>query len=311
MPKSKAFISMSLWGSKVTINNTIFRNFLFPSGIITNTFNVFTKIFMKNHNIHDNMTAFSCRNLNSSFGDCHSINITNSVFDGYNAGNISFYLPTPIFPTVVNAFTPTTGVEAFIIRVRSLDGPITIKGCTFKNMITLKRDSQIYTPTKGLPKNFCFNSRASSDSDVPSLANIGRHIRKLNYLFKQLASTHTTFNLALSLSTSIDIRNLQKGLVLYQNTFQSIYATAGPVLHLYGFENTLSKNYLKKRNSIFFPPLGYPIIIDSNIIQNNQAVEYATAFYIAKTGPDYHQLGCDGKIFNYSALLISRRYSNN
>ena len=241
MPKAKAFISMNLWGSKVTINNTIFRNFLFPSGIITNTFHIFHKFFVQNFNMHDQASVFSCRNLDSSFGDCHSINITNSVFEGYNAQSISFYIPS-VSSTGINAFTPFAGVEAFILRVRSLDGPITIKGSTFSKMITLKRDSQMYYPTGTSYKAFCVSSRAFLTNNLPSIENVARYIRKINYLFKQLSSTTITLNLALSLSSCFDIRNLQKGLVLYQNTFESIYGVAGPVLHLYGFENTLS-NY--------------------------------------------------------------------
>lgn len=242
MPKAKAFITMNVWGSKVTISNTIFRNFLFPSGIVTNTIHIVSKIFARAHNIHDQRSIFSCRNVNSSFGDCHSINITNSVFEGYNAQKISFSITTSATTTTaVNAFTPYAGVEAFVLRVRSLDGPITIKGSTFSKMITLKRDSQLYTSEDTTnPRYFCTASRALLTSALPTVENVARYIRKLNYLFKQLPASLFTLNLALSLSSCFDIRDLKKGLVLYQNTFQSIYSASAPVLHLYGFENTLS-----------------------------------------------------------------------
>ena len=228
---------MDLWASKVTINETTFRNFLFLDGIITNTNNIFTKTFVNNHNIHDDRQVYTCLRFNSNFGDCHAINIVNSVFDSYNAWSFSFFYSIASKPPL-----PAKGVEAFIIRVRSLEGPILIKGSTFKNMVTLKRDSQKEnTATSGT--KICKSSLVpSSLSAKVSAENVARLIRKANGLFKQLKVPTSSKNLPLSISSCFDIRNLQKGLTMYQNKFEKIFALTGAALHLYGFENTLSKS---------------------------------------------------------------------
>ena len=43
------------------------------------------------------------------------------------------------------------------------------------------------------------------------------------------------------MGSSFDIRNLQKGFTMYNNTFERIISNTAPVVHISGFENTLSK----------------------------------------------------------------------
>ena len=232
MMKSKAFILMDRWASKVSITNTIFRNFMFIDGIVTNIQYLAHKSLTKNINIQDTL---NCSFFNASFATCHSITIDNSTFSGYLPYKVSMTTST------VRYLSIDKGVEAFIMRVRSLNGPIVVKHSTFKNLISIKRE--FLNADKLMSNSFCYNTRADIDiSQIPNVENFARYIRRTASLFKQPVTGLNNRNYGLSISSCFDIRYLQKGLTLYQNTFQQIYGTTGPALHLEQFENTLSKS---------------------------------------------------------------------
>ena len=239
MYRTKSFILMDRWASKVSIKSTIFRNFHFVDGIITNIQYPFHKIFTHNKNALD---KFTCKHFNSSLGACHSVTIQGSTFSGYLPYKVNMLTGTI---AINRGLAPSRGVEAFIMRVRSLDGPITITESTFKNIITLKRE---FFNTDALKTaSHCTGGRVSTSmTDIVSLENVARIVRRASMLFKQLASLTSVSSQSLSISSCFDIRELKQGLVMYKNTFQKIYGTTAPVLHLYGFENTLSNYFSQK-----------------------------------------------------------------
>lgn len=244
MAKTKSFIYVDPLASKLTIQNSTFRNFLFIDGIITNVNDTYTKFLVINENVHDNINVFTCLSKNASFGDCHLISIQNSTFDGYLQGNYLFKSSPPLF-------SPTKSSEAFIMRIRSLNGPIVIKDSKFRNMITLRRESQ-NTPSSSY--TFCSKSTIKWMSTYKTVENVARMVRKASVLFKQV---NKASNYTIVLSTCLDIRNLKKGLILYGNTFEKIYSTNAPALHLYGFENTLGNYYFLALNKYFCSSISY------------------------------------------------------
>ena len=174
MFKTRAFIAMDPIGSRVTLNNTKFLNFLFSDGIVTNVNHFNYKGYVLNPNYHDNILAFNCQKINPNFTECHSIKILDSVFDGYNYGSNYFQRINSRFPS------STLGTEAFIVRSRSLNGPIVVKGSIFRNIITLKKEilaSDVYSDLSGFNK-------ISSDA-VRTVENIARILRKETRWFKR------------------------------------------------------------------------------------------------------------------------------
>ena len=244
MVKNKAFISMDHWGSRVNISSTKFVNFMFVDGILTNTNHIFEKAFVLNRNVHDNRKVYTCLKFNANYGDCHWVNISNSIFNSYN----NFRFSWTISSLVTKPLNYKLGVETFILKARSLEGPIIITNNTFKNFVTIKRDSQSVDTTSTTLQIACSKSNIPTTfSNVPTIENIAMAVRRVSSLFKQTpANTPNTKNLYMSLSSCFDIRDLKKGLIMYQNTFQSIYSHTAPVLHLYGFENTLRMNQCYK-----------------------------------------------------------------
>lgn len=52
------------YGSKLTITNTIFKNFYYPMGLITNAYNVYNRDFL----YHSFYNQLDCTKINTNLG---------------------------------------------------------------------------------------------------------------------------------------------------------------------------------------------------------------------------------------------------
>ena len=230
MPTAKSLISMDKLAAKVSMISTKFWNFMFLDGIITNTHERFDKSFVHNNNIHTDIETYNCQSINPQFGECHSVMISDCLFDSYMRGGV--------FAALSNTLSSTKGVEAFVGRFRSLNGPIHVRTSTFKNILAAK--SPIFN-SRALEKDFCRNSAHKDSSiDLRTAEQPARLIKKISQFFK-MQYDGVSDSVPLSISSCFDIRDLRKGLVMYQNTFEKILSTAAPALSLYNFQNTLGK----------------------------------------------------------------------
>lgn len=113
-----SFIQMSSFGGTLTIQDTVFKRFFFPHGLISNA----------HITLDRNLFGFSsfngenCKGLqNPAVDDCHSITIKDCDFINYNPNKV-----TNLHVNNVHS------IEGSVLTVHNIDGPITIQGSTFQ-----------------------------------------------------------------------------------------------------------------------------------------------------------------------------------
>lgn len=256
-----SFIAINRFGGKVTIQNSIFDNFMFPYGLISNG-------FTKQDRDTPYQTSYSgthCKIINPSanYDYCHSITIEGSTFTNYNKQR---------FLLNVVSGTPEILNEGMVLHISDVFGPITVKNNVFKNMVSVLQIpnsnqvsyqcAEMYSSNKGTTSNGLGARRGSSIYKL----DIDRHIDL--YVSSGIHSTGAVFN----------IRNVTQGMVFYQNTFDSIIGMTGSALYLAGFNNTLAA----------------PIIIKNNTFSNSFAYAFGLTMVIWSLKENYALSTCNG-----------------
>ena len=257
---ASSFISLSRYGGKVSIQNTIFDNFMLPYGLISNGFT------QRDRDL-TNQTSYSeqhCKVINPSanYDYCHSITIQDSKFSNYNKQQ--FLLST------VNGYAEILN-EGMVLFIRNVFGPIVIKNNTFQNMTSILRIPGTTTSYQ------CDDMYAGGSGTTPN----GLGSMRENSIFKLYIDRHIDVYTQSSINSTgavLNIGNVTEGLILYQNTFDSIIGMTGTALYLKGFNNTLTS----------------PIIIQNNTFSNSFAYAFGLSFVIWSMKGNWAETGCVG-----------------
>jgi len=257
-----SFIQMNNFAGKVLIEDSSFDRFFFPHGLISNSHQVIDRSLFG----FSSFNGETCRSLqNSAATYCHNITIKNSDFKNYNPLKTT-YLETD----------DVHNIEGAVLALHNMDGPITIEGCDFENMLAFSRmsttedmqhDCLTYDPEKW-----------GAEDKGQSRHNIGPESLYKVYLDKHFRKYAENTDVNTSITAVVHLRNVTQGLVIHKNTFNSIYTLVGGAIYIEGFNNTF----------------GAPIIISGNTFTNNFAQFMGANIFIYKYSYNIPRLNCSG-----------------